>query len=193
MAHKGSGKRTSESQPPSSSLSKRAHLLKTNGISLTERMESISWSGIVELVYEFTVPDNSLLMNKKTGEFFSSPIFYAKSHKNIKWQIKIFPNGRQENSKGYLSVYLCRVYSKDTNNPPVTTRFNFVLLKNGNELCSEPVAQPMHYSYPHREWGSRRFLSLEDLQIKGHRKYELKIVCSLVCEINRLYISSPVQ
>jgi len=62
----------------------------------------------VELNYDWVV-EEPIFLPQTNGECFYSPIFFAKANDKIRWQLKMCPKGVNEDSKGYLSLYLERV------------------------------------------------------------------------------------
>ena len=78
---------------------------ETTSQNLVEVAGAVSQPEIVELSYEYTIPDLSLVA-QKPGECVFSPIFFAKSHPGIQWRLIICPNGKNERSKGPLESLL---------------------------------------------------------------------------------------
>jgi len=197
MPPKGSKKRKVEEQvPPPPVANKRASLSSFSiGPSqrLVEKARAVSQPEIVELSYEYTIPDLSLLP-QKPGEYVSSSVFHAKSHKNIAWKLKIYPNGDLGDTQGHLSIYLRRCFLRDQEKTPsavikyVSACYKISLLKNGKEIVSKMAED---YFYSSKGLGWSKFLSLD--QLKGVNNAELKIVCSLVLEADRITTTCPVR
>ena len=196
MPPKGSKKRKVEEQaPPPPVANKRASLSSFSiGPSqrLVEKARAVSQPEIEELSYEYTIPDLSLVP-QKPGECVSSSVFHAKSHANIAWKLKIYPNGILEDSQGHLSINLRRSFLRDQDKTlsaakSVGACYKISLLKNGKEIVSKMADD---YSCSSNNFGWSKFLSLD--QLKGVNNAELKIVCSLVFEADRITTTCPVR
>jgi hypothetical protein len=190
MPPKGSKKRKVEELQVPSVANKRASLSSFSiGPSqrLVEKARAVSQPEIVELSYEYTIPDLSLLP-QNSGKFISSPVIYAKSHKHILWKLRIYPNGDLEDTQGHLSLYLKRSFRDKEKIPNVSACYKISLLKNGKEIVSR---QADDYFNSLSCVGWCKFLSLD--QLKGVNNAELKIVCSLVFEAERVTTVSPVR
>ena len=162
---------------------------ETTSQNLVEVAGAVSQPEIVELSYEYTIPDLSLVA-QKPGECVFSPIFFAKSHPGIQWRLIICPNGKNERSKGHLSLFLGRVFNKDNldDNLPVSANFKLVALRNGKELESLVSEDPSRFTLSTRYWGNSKFICQDKL--KGNHS-ELKITCSLVVQAKRICFSGP--
>lgn len=98
----------------------------------------LSQQQLVELNYELVIEGPSFL-TQKHGESFYSPIFASKSDPNIRWRLKIFPRGVDNQSKDQLSLYLERIVSEDDSS--VTVNIKWLVTMNGKEIFSKPDEQ----------------------------------------------------
>ena len=150
--------------------------------SLMENTQAASRSEAVKLFnYEYTIPDLNLLP-QKIGEYTSSPIFYANSHKQIQWKLIFFPNGNREEDKGYFNFYLKRVVQPQEKLSSTNVSLKVVLFQNGEKLFSKAT----HWDYftsKSKSWGWHKFVSLSQLRVKdSNQENELKMVISLFYE-----------
>ena len=191
MPPKGSKKRKSEAQ--TAPVEKRTSLPNSSGSSLrlVEKARAFSQPELVELTFEYTIPDLSLLP-QKNGEGVCSPSFYAKSHENIKWCFQIYPNGNSEESKGHLSVFLYNKSVQENSILPVTAKYKVTVLKNG-EVIRCATSGYNEFTSRSFSWGWIKFLSLDQLKSEGNQETELNFVCQLVCEVKRVSMTDPVR
>lgn len=154
---------------------------------LVESVQARSQSEIVELTYEYLVPDCSQL-SQQTGECIFSPVFYAKSQPYIQWRLRIYPKG-SKNSKGHLGLFLERVCMTEKDQP-VIVKLKFTILRN-----DKPISFIWSVSHSiaslHEGLGWNDLVSQEQLRSDSNKqKTELKVVCHLVCEVQRNWITS---
>ena len=187
MPPKGSKKRKSEAQ--TAPVEKRTSLPNSSGSSLrlVEKARAFSRPELVELTFEYTIPDLSLLP-QKNGEGVCSPSFYAKSHENVKWYLKIYPNGRTEESIGYLDLFLVNKSVQENSILPVTAKYQLTILKNGEKT---KYASSGYHEFTSSRcglgWG--QLLSLDKLKSDGNRETVLNLVCHLICEVKRVCLT----
>jgi len=155
---------------------------------LFESVMARSQSEIVELTYEYIVPDCNQLI-QQTGECIFSPVFHAKSQPTIQWRLRIYPKG-SKNSKGHLGLFLERVNMTEKDQP-VIVKLKFTILRN-----DKPVSFIWSVSHSiasqHEGLGWNDLVSQEQLRsdTSNKQKIELKVVCHLVCEVQRNWITS---
>ena len=159
------------------------------GNRLIESVLARSQSEIVELTYEYRVPD-SYLLHQKSGECLFSPVFHAKSQPGIQWRLRIYPKGSR-NSKGNLGLFLERVNMSEKDQP-VTVKLRFTLLRN-----DKPIffiwSVPHTIASLHEGLGWNDLVTHDQLKIENNntkQKVELKILCHLICETQRNWITS---
>ena len=171
MPPKGSVKRKRESGTPTAV--KKANLSINSSSSsggshrLVEKIRTVSQPEMVDLSYEYTIADVSLLP-QNPGDFVSSPCFHAKMHPSIKWHLQIYPNGNNEESRGYLSIYLyCTNLKQEEKAVPVVAHFKFTVFKNGEKLGSAISKKPRPFTDTERNWGFKKCLGLNQPQSKN--------------------------
>ena len=142
----------------------------------------ISQREVVQHSYEYTIPDINLLP-QKIDQHFDSPAFFANSHPDIQWCLRMYPKGCWDTSK--FAVELRNVTLKEK--LPVVVKCQFSFFNNGVEIQSEwahftnlytsPDSFPLHIQ-----------VSLDKLK-RTNDQNELKIVCLLVCEVQRSWFT----
>lgn len=154
---------------------------------LVESVQARSQSEIVELTYEYIVPDCNKL-TQQTGECIFSPVFHTKSQPTIQWRLRIYPKG-SKNSKGHLGLFLERVNMTEKHQP-VIVKLKFTVLRN-DKLVSFIWSVSHSIASLHEGLGWNDLVSQEHLRSDSNKqKIELKIVCHLVCEVQRNWITS---
>ena len=195
MPPKGSKKRKTDSQDASPNISNRDILPSNSSNSsrmhLIENARAVSQSEIVRLTYEYWIPEFSLLP-KKIGEPITSPQFYSRSYPNICWALKIYPIGRCEESNGHLGIFLYADFKgKESSNMSVIAWFKLAIFSNGEENVSRQHPEPLKFT-ANSNWGwekMRSFYQLQTVDSNRQLEDELKIVCSLVFEVKREWIT----
>ena len=169
-------------------------MCKKGGSSAQHSLESaraVSQREVIELSYEYTIPDFNLLP-QETGDILVSPVFFAKSHPNLQWCLQIYPKGDCEETKDRMSVFVARVYQtkKDL---PVIARCKFTVFRNGKEIISR-WTPPLQFSLSMKNdgWGMPKFLSLDKLESDNNNQQgkEVIVACHLVCEVQRVWVTS---
>ena len=153
---------------------------------LVENFTAVSQPEIVQLNYEYTIPDFSLLP-QKTGEFVLSPPFFSTKHKHLEWQLVIFPYGADEDCKGYLSLFLefKAVTEEKGSVVAIPAYLTLTVFKNGDEVGTDSFIRLFSSKKSH---GWVKFLKLNDLKSNCSEENELKIFCSLVFDVKRNWI-----
>ena len=194
MPPKGSGKRKSQGGTPTAAKKANVSINSSSSVGashrLVEKIRTVSQPEMVELSYEYTIPDLSLL-SQKIGEHIEIPAFKSKSHPDIMWCLWIYPNGNSEKSKGSLSVFLERICKEEDEEKCVPCYFKVCVLRNGVEI----VDQLYHlFQSKTSNWGWLKFCSLDRLKSEGNQigkdNHYLKIVCSLVFEAKRNWLTN---
>ena len=68
----------------------------------------------IKISFQWSISDFSRLCHKN-GENIESGIFYSEADLKSKFRISMYPNGKDENSKDYLSVFLKTGSDRDLN------------------------------------------------------------------------------
>ena len=71
---------------------------------MIEHVQSVSQREVVELVFDHTIHELSLLP-QKNGESYLTKVFNARSHPSIKWKLEIFPKGSSLDDKDWVSIF----------------------------------------------------------------------------------------
>ena len=139
----------------------------------------------MELTYEYAIPDFSLL-TQENGQAVYCPPFCSKSYKNIQWHLEIYPNGIKEESKGHLSLFLSldEPVQRET-----TAEYKVSILKNEAVIHSRKGGPNKFTSEV--DWGFEEFVSVDQLREENNNQTVTKIVCTLVFEAERIYLTDP--
>ena len=150
---------------------------------MVENIRAASHREVVELVYEHTIADLSLLP-QKNGQSYLTPVFAARSHPCIEWNLKIFPKGEGNDDENHLSVFLNRVLRRDDS--PVVALFKIDLIRNGKLILSRSCNPAQQYTLKTTSFGLLKLISLDQLKNGDSKGTELKIACHLICEVKRV-------
>jgi hypothetical protein len=138
---------------------------------------------VVELSYDWIIEEPSFLPHKN-GECFYSPVFYATGEGSVRWRLKIYPRGAGEDSNGFLSLHLERLFrDKTSNDRPVGVKLAFTAYKNGWKIFSNSEEmqlfgrEPMANSFG---WDKVEQISILEAIKRPTGVDELKISCHLI-------------
>lgn len=153
-----------------------------------ESVRASSQCEIVELTFEYTIPNFNLLP-QGNGNYLVTPSFFSKSHPDILWNLVIYPRSKDEQSRGYTSLFLERVTK--VNNVDVVARYKQTVLLNGKEVLSEWFDPHHHFIRNSSSIGFPKYLRINHLLRGDNSKViELKIIGHLIFEVNRQWITS---
>ena len=117
--------------------------------------------------------------SKESGEYLTSADFHAPGDEQVKWYLKLYPNGLNEDFSGNCSLFVCPELEKGSK--LVTVTFKLYDESNNIELHSETLAP---YKFPadgeNKGWGRRKIphnsklLQVENLVVYCKVKYEIE-------------------
>ena len=140
----------------------------------------------MELLYQYSIADLSLLP-QKTGEPYFTPTYFSKSHPNMKWRLQIYPNGVTEEVQDYLSLFLNRADIGEEE-PNVVAVFKILRKEQIHSRLSQPTQQYNHLS---PSFGLLRCVHLDLFKNeKSKESSSLKIICHLICEVQRTWVTN---
>lgn len=109
--------------------------------------------------------------------FVDSPPFTSEANDGIQWWLKLYPNGENEESKGYVSVFLS-CSSEDE----VLVICRIVILNADRESVGEMTTRKPSRFVPGTSKGFRKFIKQEDL-LKEKNRYLPDDRLTLRCEV----------
>lgn len=103
--------------------------------------------------FEYTwIIENFKFYHCKTGEKLQSPVFRMGDNSEYEWRLNLYPNGRDEEIKDYLTVYL-ELLKKATKR----TAFLALSLVNGNGDESSDVSNELFIETKYQDYEQRVF------------------------------------
>uniref|UniRef100_A0A0K0EZY9 Speckle-type POZ protein-like (inferred by orthology to a human protein) n=1 Tax=Strongyloides venezuelensis TaxID=75913 RepID=A0A0K0EZY9_STRVS len=107
--------------------------------------------------YEYTI-QNFSLRPEKTGEKIISPTFVVGSEERSEWHLWVYPNGDEEESKEYVSVYLALLKPDKAK-----IKFGFSILndnekKNNTRIAYNIIDQNKEYGWGFTKYVKKNFL-----------------------------------
>ena len=139
----------------------------------------------MELNYEWVVEALDFLP-QKTGQNFSSPLFFAIANTLIRWRLVLYPNGVSAESKDYLGLYFERVLVG--HDVPVVVKFQVTVTKSNGALFAQSSGltsvgcQPLPSIWGWNQVGRLEKLKQADSDV-AFGNGDLKISCQLVYAI----------
>lgn len=142
---------------------------------------------MIELNYEWVI-EEPFFLPQKNGESFNSPVFFAKTNDKIQWRLKIYPQGVNEEAKGYLSLYLQRVVIGEDDQELVNVKTKWLVTQNKEIFSKSNELQTLGISPLSSSFGWDKVVETDkrvyfDQQLSTDFIDKLKIVCQLVYAI----------
>ncbi|XP_051054990.1 speckle-type POZ protein-like [Phodopus roborovskii] len=134
---------------------------------------------IQEFSYEWTISNFHFFLEQMQGKYISSPTFSSGSNDTHKWCLKVQPNGVDEESKDYLSVFLGLLgFPKN----PIWAKFQFCII-NANGEKSHVMKSPTYFRFLQNQYcGFKKFILQDILLIQEPwllPDYKLTLLCKV--------------
>jgi len=117
-------------------------------------------------IHCWEIPDIGSKIGMKNGEALESSVFTIKTNNSqTEWQLKLFPNGNDSKTVGYLSLFLKRV-SEYKNN--LLVRYGFKILDDNEDIIvSEGMNDGDVFNEMSKSWGYPEFISHSEFKDRG--------------------------
>uniref|UniRef100_A0A8C6MN96 TD and POZ domain containing 3 n=1 Tax=Mus spicilegus TaxID=10103 RepID=A0A8C6MN96_MUSSI len=145
-------------------------------------MEFKSWGytqiNVQKFCYNWTISNFSFCMGAHQKSI-TSPVFSLEASKEVAWCLRLYPNGVDEESKDYLSVYLELLSALES---PILAKFEFWIINSqGEKYQSRKISNVQCFlQYEHR--GFKKFL-LRGLLLSHQNwflpEYQFTICCQV--------------
>ncbi|XP_031218873.1 TD and POZ domain-containing protein 2-like [Mastomys coucha] len=146
-------------------------------------MEVNSWGSshirVQKFCYEWTISNFSFCM-RRIRRKITSPVFSLGVNDEVAWCLRVYPNGVDEESKDYLSVYLVLLSCPES---PVWAKFEFWIINfQGEKYQSRKCTNAISF-LSNQEWGFRKFIPRDFLL--SHQQWFLhEDQLTLCCEVS---------
>eukprot|EP00073_Rattus_norvegicus_P018213 XP_003749378.1 PREDICTED: LOW QUALITY PROTEIN: TD and POZ domain-containing protein 2-like isoform X1 [Rattus norvegicus] len=136
-------------------------------------------SSVQNFCYEWTISNFSFCMDG-IRENIASPVFSFEANEEVEWCLRIHPNGFDEESKDYLSVYLWLLSCPDS---PVLAKVQFWIINAQGEKHQISKMPNVLRFMPNQLWGFKNFI-LRDFLL-SHRHWLLpEDQLTLCCKVS---------
>ncbi|XP_028617693.1 TD and POZ domain-containing protein 2-like [Grammomys surdaster] len=119
----------------------------------------------------------------------SSPVFSLEANNEVAWCLTVYPNGFDEESKGYLSVFLGLLSCPER---PVWAKFKFWIINSQGAKYQRTRSMKIISFLQNHHWGFKKFI-LQDLLLSQQHLFlpedQLTICCKV--KIVRDFFSNP--
>ena len=128
--------------------------------------------------------ENFSLRPQKTGECLYSPIFSDQSERKVEWKLKLYPKGRNEEFKHFISTYVC--LHKPSKNLLLNATYCITFLNKNQDILeiSEQSSTREFNGSSTQRWGDLSFCSQDKISHTTLPGDELHIKCELIYEGN---------
>ncbi|XP_034356841.1 TD and POZ domain-containing protein 1-like [Arvicanthis niloticus] len=126
-------------------------------------LEATSWGSthisVQKFCYEWTISNFSFCMGGIRNRI-TSPVFSLKANEEVNWCLRVYPNGVDEESKDYLSVFLVMLSHPES---PVWAKFDFWIVNCQGEKF-QCMKSPKVVSFlQHQQRGFKKFILQDPL------------------------------
>ncbi|XP_051054954.1 speckle-type POZ protein-like [Phodopus roborovskii] len=126
---------------------------------MSGELTAASWSyttiNMQKFSFKWTISNFRFCLERKQGTHIRSPTFSSGSNDTHKWCLKVHPNGVNEESKDYLSVYLGLLSHPKS---PVWASFQFWII-NAEREKSQVMKSPTYFRFlQNQHWGFKKFI-----------------------------------
>lgn len=158
---------------------------------------SRSQSTVVELQHTWII-ENFSLLPQQVGDCIMSPIFTDQTdEKAYKWQLELFPKGKNDKVKGYIGLW---VNLHDSTNVAdgieVVAKFKFTLMSNTTKVLAKSDWSTKEFSFDDGKyygWGNSKLAKQEDISaaLNFSRKQENPPIQldELHCKVELVYMT----
>lgn len=124
--------------------------------------------------------DNFSFVRGEIGEELRGPPFCTGLNDKIRWCVKIFPKGTDQESKDYVSLYLLLVHC---NRSEVRAKFRFSII-NGDRREDKPMLSSRAFRFVQgKDWGFKKYIRRDVLFTQGNNLV-LNDRLTVLCEVN---------
>ncbi|XP_028617696.1 TD and POZ domain-containing protein 4-like [Grammomys surdaster] len=146
-------------------------------------LETKSWvytpSSDRNFCYRWTISNFSFLV-EGMEEYITSPTFSSEANDKVEWCLRVYPNGVDEESKGYLSLYLMLVSCEKS---PVLVKFRVCILTAMGDKCNNAMSPCVYSLLPHQAFEFKKFILL-DFLLSQTESLLLDDKLTLLCEVS---------
>ncbi|XP_063089735.1 speckle-type POZ protein-like [Cavia porcellus] len=109
---------------------------------------------VVKFSYQWTI-SNFSFCTKQIGKCIESSTFSSQQNDKLKWGLRLYPKGIDEESKDYLSLYLKLIQSPTRE---LLAKFKFYILNANGEKTKEKASHQPYRFVQGRYWGFKHFI-----------------------------------
>ncbi|CAK6448899.1 unnamed protein product [Pipistrellus nathusii] len=137
---------------------------------------------VVKFSHMWTI-SNFSFCRQEIGEFIQSSTFSSEANDQLKWCLRVYPKGQDEESKDYLSLFLVLVSSPKT---IFFAKFQFfILIDKGEEIFKIKFNEGHHvYRFVQgKDWGFKKFIP-RDVLLDEDNSLLPEDKLTLFCEVS---------
>ena len=162
---------------------------------MSGKLEAKCWGctdiSVHKLCYEWTITNFSFFMGEIRKKITSPAFSLEVNERKVTWCLRVHPNGIDEESKDYLSVYLMLLSRPDR---PIWAKFQFWIINDQGEKCQSRKSASVFSFIQNQDWGFKTFI-LQDFLLSQHRCLLPEDHLTLCCEVSIVgkFLSMPGQ
>ncbi|XP_031231963.1 TD and POZ domain-containing protein 4-like [Mastomys coucha] len=155
-------------------------------------LEAKSWdytqSNDQKFCYRWTISNFSFSI-KEMGAYITSPMFSSDANDKVTWCLRVYPNGVDEENKGYLTLYLMLLSCEKS---PVWAKFDVCILTVKGEKCNNAKSPCFYSILPNQVFGFPKFI-LRDFLLSQTESLLLNDRLTLLCKVSVLQDSFSIS
>ncbi|XP_054581093.1 speckle-type POZ protein-like [Eptesicus fuscus] len=118
--------------------------------------------------------------HREMGEVIQSSTFSSEANDQLKWCLRVYPKGQDEESKDYLSLYLFLVSSPKT---ILLAKFKLSILNDNGEEIKSLESRHAYRFVQGKDWGFKKFIRRDVLLDEYYRFLPIDKL-NLFCEVS---------
>ncbi|XP_031240765.1 TD and POZ domain-containing protein 2-like [Mastomys coucha] len=146
-------------------------------------MEVNNWGSshikVQKFWYEWTISNFSCCM-RGIRRKIQSPVFSLGANDEVAWCLRVYPNGVDEESKDYLSVYLVLLSCPES---IVWAKFEFWIINSHGKKYKSMKSMNVISFLSNQEWGFRKFIP-QDFLLSNKQWFLLEDQLMLCCKVS---------
>ncbi|XP_054581104.1 speckle-type POZ protein-like [Eptesicus fuscus] len=134
---------------------------------------------VVKFSHMWTI-SNFSFCRQEMGEVIQSSTFSSEANDQLKWCLRAYPKGQDEESKDYLSLYLILLSCPKS---IFLAKFKFSILNDKGEITKAVKSQRAYRFVQGKDWGFKKFIHRDVLLDEDYR-FLPDDKLTLFCEVN---------
>ncbi|CAK6448896.1 unnamed protein product [Pipistrellus nathusii] len=143
---------------------------------------------VVKFSHMWTI-SNFSICPQEMGEFIQSSTFSSEANDQLKWCLRVYPKGKNEESKDYVSLYLILLSCPKSE---LWAKFKMSILNDKGEETRNFKSPKANRFVQGKDWGYKKFI-LRDVLLNEDYRFVPDDKLTLFCEVNMVQDSVTIS